>query len=73
MLGIELLRILKAYSVLQPVGLWSLEEGMTLEAKVEGWRGEADIPSTLRRVVNDMGGNDVSISSIKCTRVLPRM
>lgn len=27
---------------------------MKLEAKVEGWRGEADMPSTLRHAVNDM-------------------
>lgn len=46
---------------------------MKLEAKVEGWRGDADIPSTLRRVVNNMGGNGESISSIKCARVLPQM
>lgn len=46
---------------------------MKLEAKAEGWRGEADIPSTLRHAVNDMAGNDVSISSIKCAGVLPQM
>lgn len=37
---------------------------MKLEAKEEGWRGEADVPSTMRHEVNDMGGNDISISSV---------
>lgn len=36
---------------------------MKLEAKEEGWRGEADVSSTMRHEVNDLGGN-MSISSI---------
>lgn len=46
---------------------------MKLEVKAEGWRGEADIPSTLRHAVNDIGVSDVSISSIKYAGVLPQM
>lgn len=37
---------------------------MKLEAKEEGWRGEADVPSTMRHEINDLGDNDMSISSI---------
>lgn len=37
---------------------------MKLEAKEEDWRGGADVPSTMRHEVNDLGGSDVSVSSI---------
>lgn len=37
---------------------------MKLEAKEEGWRGEADVLSTMRHEVNDLGGDDMSIFSI---------
>lgn len=46
---------------------------MKVEANGEGWRGEADLSSTLRCTVNDVGDNDVSISSLKRAGILPQM
>lgn len=46
---------------------------MKLEAKAEGWRGEADVLSALRHAVNDMGDNNMSISSLKYAGILPQM
>lgn len=46
---------------------------MKVEANGEGWRGEADLSSALRHTVNDVGDNDVSVSSLKRAGILPQM
>lgn len=37
---------------------------MKLGAKEEGWRGEVDVPSVMRHEVYELGGSNMSISSI---------